>query len=312
MPIDPEKVQRFLAARREVQHVRRVGAGAWSTAFSFECDGRRRVVRFGHHVEDFRKDERAAGLYAPRLPVPRVLEIGEAFEDYAYAISEWAEGGAIDQLSQPELRRALPSLLDTLDAIRAVPAPAERGFGWWSSRGSALHDTWPQALLSLMEDEENPRLAGWQAFLHSNTEASRIFERAAGLLADGATACPDGVRHAIHSDLLAGNVLSVDGTVSAVIDWGNSLVGDFLYDAAWLVFWSPWHPGLDPEVVLSETRRRGAETGADLANFAERLLACQLHTALDSMAYNAFRRDETRLAATIRRLLPLLDSAGTG
>ena len=78
------------------------------------------------------------------------------------------------------------------------------------------------------------------------------------------------------------------------------------------MFWSPWHPGLDPEVVLSETRRRGAETGADLANFTERLLACQLHTALDSMAYNAFRRDETHLAATIRRLLPLLDSAGTG
>jgi hypothetical protein len=30
------------------------------------------------------------------------------------------------------------------------------------------------------------------------------------------------------------------------------------------------------------------------------------------MAYNAFRRDETHLAATIRRLLPLLASAGTG
>jgi hypothetical protein len=50
------------------------------------------VIRFGRHVEDFRKDERAAALYAPGIPVPRVLEIGEAFDGYAYAVSEWAAG----------------------------------------------------------------------------------------------------------------------------------------------------------------------------------------------------------------------------
>jgi hygromycin-B 4-O-kinase len=216
-------------------------------------------------------------------------------------------GAASDGLPEVDLRRALPSLLDTVDAIRAAAPPTETGFGWWPSRGRALHDSWPQALLGIVHDEENPRLAGWRSFLRNDPEASGVFDHAASRLAEVAAACPEGVRHAVHADLLAGNVLCLDGTVSAVIDWGNSLVGDFLYDTAWLVFWSPWHPGLDPDVVLRETRRRGADAGADLANFAERILACQLHTALDSMAYNAFRRDESNLAGTIRRLLPLLD-----
>lgn len=308
MPIEPARVERFLTERYGAGRIERVGAGAWSTAFAFEQQGRRRVVRFGRHAEDYYKDQRAAVLYAHSVPVPHVMEVGEAFDGYTYAVSEWADGTALDRLPAPELRRVLPSLLDILDALRAASPPTESGFGWWSSRGNAPQRSWRQALLGIVEEAESPRLPGWQAYLHDHAEEAGIFDRVAARLGDVAAACPEGVRHLIHSDLLAGNVLVAGTAVSAVIDWGNSLVGDFLYDAAWVVFWSPWHPGVDPDVVLRETRRRGADAGADLANFAERILACQLHTALDSMAYNAFRRDESNLAGTIRRLLPLLDA----
>ena len=139
----------------------------WSTAFRFEHDGQLLVARFGRHAEDFRKDRRAATLYGSCIPVPQVLEIGEAFDGHVYAISEWANGEVIDGLPEPHLRAALPSLLDTLDALRAAPPPTETGFGWWSSRGRAMHDTWRDALLGIVEDEENSRLAGWRAFLRA-------------------------------------------------------------------------------------------------------------------------------------------------
>ena len=48
-------------------------------------------------------------------------------------------------------------------------------------------------------------------------------------------------RHLIHSDLLNFNVLVADGRISAVIDWGCGMYGDFLYDLAWFEFWSPWY-----------------------------------------------------------------------
>jgi hygromycin-B 4-O-kinase len=307
MSIEPARVERFLTERYGAGRVERVGAGAWSTAFKFEQQGRRRVVRFGRHAEDYHKDLRAALLYARSVPVPHVLEIGEAFDGYAYATSEWADGTALDRLPGPELRRVLPSLLDTLDALRPASPPTQSGFGCWSSQGNAPQRSWRQALLGIVEEDESPRLPGWQAYMSGHAGEARVFDRAASRLAEVAAACPEGVRHLIHSDLLAGNVLVADGVISAVIDWGNSLVGDFLYDAAWVVFWSPWHPGVDPDVVLSETQRRCAGTGADLTNFAERILACHLHTALESMAYNAFRRDALNLAGTIRRVLRLIE-----
>ncbi len=308
MTIHLDKVRRFLTAGYSPDQVARAGAGVWSTAFTFEHKGRPLVVRFGRHVEDFRKDKRAATLYGRCIPVPCVRDIGEAFEGYVYAISEWADGEAIDGLPEPHLRAVLPSLLDAVDALRAAPPPTETGFGWWPSQGRARRDTWRDALLGIVEDPEESRVAGWRTFLRANQERSRIFDDAAAWLAGLADACPAGVRHVIHGDLTAGNMLVLDRTVSAVFDWGNSLVGDWLYDVAWLVFWSPWHPGLDADHVVTETRRRCAETGVDLQNFDERLRCCQLHIALDSMAYLASREDETNLSGTIKRLLSLLDA----
>ena len=42
-------------------------------------------------------------------------------------------------------------------------------------------------------------------------------------------------RHVIHGDLANRNVLINGATLTAVIDWGNAMYGDHLYDAAWLI-----------------------------------------------------------------------------
>ena len=38
------------------------------------------------------------------------------------------------------------------------------------------------------------------------------------------------------------NVLINGATIIAIIDWGNAMYGDHLYDAAWLIYWWPWFP----------------------------------------------------------------------
>jgi hygromycin-B 4-O-kinase len=200
-------------------------------------------------------------------------------------------------------------LLDVLDSLRLSPLPVGEGFGWWTPEGETSHRCWRDVLLSIVEDEEHPRVAGWQAFLRANAQWLRVFDSAAERLRQVAGACPTEVRGILHGDLTAGNVLIGDSRIFAVIDWGNSLIGDPLYDVAWLVFWAPWHPGLDADYLLSETRRRArAEGRYDPENFEDRLLACSLQIGLDAMACNAFRRTEGHLRATIDRLGTFLGS----
>ena len=74
-----------------------LGAGEWSRAYAFALDGREAAIRFGDHVEDFRKDQVMAAHSCAALPVPAVIEIGAAGDGY-FAVSERAHGDLLDAL----------------------------------------------------------------------------------------------------------------------------------------------------------------------------------------------------------------------
>src|SRR5262249_50847394 len=89
-------------------------------------------------------------------------------------------------------------------------------------------------------------------------------------------------RGMIHGDLLARNVLVAGDRITAVLDWGNALFGDPLYDAAWLQCWWPWFDQWsDVDIEAAVGRRWRPDPTA--------MRAYRLHMALDSMLYCASR-----------------------
>ena len=77
--------------------------------------------------------------------------------------------------------------------------------------------------------------------------------------------------------------------ITAVIDWGNALYGDWLYDAAWLIFWWPWFPQWQDIDITAELERHWDQHGGLPSGLHHRLHACLVHIGLDAMAYNAYR-----------------------
>lgn len=116
---------------RRAGDVRPLGAGEWSRAYAFILDGREAVIRFGDHVEDFRKDQVMAAYTCPALPIPAVIEIGTAGDSY-FAVSECARGVPLDGLDSAGIRAALPGLragtaLGPARRAAARPAPPPAG-----------------------------------------------------------------------------------------------------------------------------------------------------------------------------------------
>ena len=91
-----------------------LSGGAWSAAFSFSLGHDERVIRFGRHKDDYEKDRAAMAFAGPDLPVPPVLEIGQALDGY-YAVSERRHGVFLETLDETRWRRVLPALLRALD-----------------------------------------------------------------------------------------------------------------------------------------------------------------------------------------------------
>jgi hygromycin-B 4-O-kinase len=264
-------------------------------------EGRQLVIRFGAHVEDFRKDALMAEYSRPALPIPRVTEIGQAGDGY-FAVSERASGRLLDQTDGTAMDAVLPALLATLHAIAGVEVADAQGFGIWGSDAVAPAASWADALLAVAW--ETARVPGWRASLASSPTGAAPFDRSYARLADVVSGLEVQPR-LIHGDLLNRNVLVRGGQVAAVIDWGNAMFGDALYDAAWLIYWWPWYPQWRDIDIAAELRNHWARGGDQTADLDRRLTACLLQIGLDAMSYCAFRGRWDDLARNAAQLAAL-------
>ena len=307
MPVSVVQVEAFLAdySGGLARDVAPLGRGEWSQAFAYASAGRDYVIRFGAHRDDFEKDRLAARYAGPALPIPAVLDLGEAFGGH-YCVAERAWGDYIDEVDATQLRGLLPALWAALDAMREVDLSATRGWGGWNGAGVAPHASWAEALLSVADDRPE-RMPAWRARLAASAVGLGPFEEAFRRLAELVEGLPV-ERHLIHMDLLHFNVLVQGGRITSVLDWGCGMYGDCLYDLAWWCFWQPWYPQWREIDFRAEALRHYAAIGLDVPQFEERLACCQLHIGLDGMLYQAWAGDLENLPLTAARTLAIASS----
>jgi hygromycin-B 4-O-kinase len=300
---DLDAARGFLTERygHDITDLTPLRQGVWSSAYAFETEGVTLVVRFGAYRDDFEKDGLAARYASRDLPIPRIVEIGET-RGGSYAISERALGTHIDGLDEQGMRRVLLSLFAALEAARRVDLTDASGFGLWHGTGRARHATWHDALLDIATDGPTRLGPSWRAALARSPVGTGPFDEAFAALQRLVDRCPEG-RHLVHSDLLHFNVLVADDRVTAVLDWGSSIYGDFLYDLAWLTFWSPWYPAWSRIDFAREAASYYRSIGLEVPHFDERLHCYELHIGMESQGWFAGQGDTANLERTATRML---------
>jgi hygromycin-B 4-O-kinase len=301
--IDGVRAEAFLTTRfgGDASEVASLAEGVWSKAFAFRRAGCDYVIRFGAHREDFAKDRLAARYAGPALPIPRVVELGEALGGY-YAISERVFGGYIDDVGETQMRALLPSLFAALDSARLADLSGTTGYGGWDAQGIAPYPNWRAVLLDVANDRPTDRTHGWRQRLAASPVGLGPFEEAYKHLQALADRVPE-ERHLIHSDLLHYNVLVDADRITGVLDWGCGMYGDFVYDLAWLCFWQPWYPAWQRIDFRAEALHHYASIGLDVPYFEERLRCCQIHIGLAGQAYMAYAGNWTDLQDTAQHTL---------
>jgi hygromycin-B 4-O-kinase len=277
--------------------------GEWSAAYSVKTADADLVVRFSPYDEDFEKDAFAARYSSTTLPIPPIVEWGPALGGF-YAVAPRMNGQHIDGLDEARMRRVLPSVFSATDAMRAVDLSAASGYGGWRADGRTSHRSWREWLLGFVDQPATRGAPGWRELLKASPTSLAAFEQGYARLLERVDHCPE-ERHLFHDDLINRNVL-VDGDhISAVLDWGSSKYGDFLYEIAKLVFYQPWFPAWRNIDFAAEARAHYEAIGLDVPHFNERLACSTLRIGLDDMAYSAFRERWDKVEQTTRRTLEI-------
>lgn len=301
---DVDQIVPFLADRfGPVDDVVVLQGGAWSSAYAFVASGRELVLRVGRHRADFDKERTAATWREPGLPVPEVLEVGDAF-DCHYIVSERHHGTKLADLDASRVATTMERLFEVLVAMRRVDLPGA-GYGiWHAPTADAPASTWADYLCSV-SDRDEQRLVDWRRKLSLYPPASDAFRLGCSTLEANAHTLPT-TRGLVHADLLLNHLVGPDDEITAVFDWGNALAGDPLYDIAWIVYCIPWFPAIDRRHVLELARRQFPDDDID------RLLPLyELHIAVGSLQYMAFADDQPGLEITpewISRLVSQITS----
>lgn len=278
--------------------------GEWSTVYSVQTAKADLVVRFNVYDEDFEKDAYAIRWSSAALPIPPIIEWGPALDRF-YAVSERVRGGHIDEVDEARMRRLLPALFAALDAMRTVDLSEATGFGGWRADGRTSHRSWRESLLGIATDPATRGAAGWRELLADRPHAVAAYGAGYERISELIDHCPEG-RHLIHDDLLNRNVLVVDGRISAVLDWGSSKYGDFLYELAKFAFYQPWYPAWRKIDFVAEARQHYAAIGLEVPRFNERVTCYALHEGIGGIAYSAFRGRWEQVDLKTRRVQELL------
>lgn len=266
-----------------------LNAGAWSQAFRFSRAGTNLVIRWSRQRENFVRDQLASQHRAPALPIPQVYELGEHAGWY-YAVSEFARGSYLEAATAAELDALVPAISQMLIALHDADVTASQKYGYWLDDGHGTFGSWQDFLRYVREDHAHSMIAGWRENLERSSWGMSEFDGLYRELEKRVTVCAE-ARHLIHSDLLNFNVLVQGSDISAVLDWGSSKYGDFLYDLAWFSFYAPWYPQFADVNLIPRLREALQSAEVDWEYAKERELCYHLHIGLDSIAYNAFRQN---------------------
>ncbi|MEM7534930.1 MAG: phosphotransferase [Chloroflexota bacterium] len=306
-----EQAQTFLDEKFAVNadDVTLVGEGAWSRCFGFRKTGNDidddLVIRFGKYVDDFENDKRAYQYATPTLPIPKVLEIGAAFDGY-YAISTRVYGEPLESVHTEQWRTIVPSLVAAMETMRTVDLSHSKGIGGWGRDGNAPCATWSEHVLGVDNDTPSHRTYGWRNKMRMYSPAGEEafiwgYRRLEEFVRD------DIPRSLLHNDLINRNALVEGDKLSGIFDWGCSIYGDHLYELAWFEFWEPWMTNLDVPYLRAELEQQWQSVGYRPENQEQRLKVCYLHIGLDHLAYNSYIDDWETLLMTAEQMKRLCE-----
>jgi len=206
--------------------------GLVSQTFSFRSNNEKYIFQTGGARDDYEKQRYVSKQYRGTLPVREVLRIHETDDGTAYCISRYIEGRKLFDLSDHERQELVMPIMDILSQMAQSEIPADAGYGRFDATGHAPYQTWVDFVSAIYNDS----VYDWPALVPKGFNDA-VVRKAIAVLHRNIHCLEFEKSCLVHGDMGSYNIITSNGHITGLIDWGLALYGDPLYDIANLLFW---------------------------------------------------------------------------
>lgn len=305
-PVVPEAAMQALLHDQfdvPVSDVVPVEGGSVARTFAFRAGNQEYIIKFNLDRmlrANFPKEAYLwQRLSSTPIPMPPVLQVGR-LGDLHYAISRKMPGVMLMRLTPGEIDSLLPQIMETLDTLHHVDVSETPGYGVFDDHGRGMTTTWHDFLRLIVHEERADDYFGRWHHLFDDTFLDRdVFDHIYAHMLRLLAYCPE-ERHLVHGGLSLTNLLADRGQLTAVLDWLDARYGDFVYDVAYLDFWTP-------SLHLRERfRTHYEELKIPVPAYDERVLCYQCYVTLGAMRFYAKAGQEQSYQVVCARMLEQL------
>ncbi len=298
--IDLVQVREFLQNNfdNQVSAVQHIGTGWWSHAYAFTVGQQSFIVRVSIFEEDFQKDAFAYRRFSsPTLPIPKVIQIGRFDDTRYFAITERCAGRIIAAMDEADIYSIIPELFDIAGEIHRIDVSPFSGWGLTDVYGNGRFESWHQYLLSLYDQKFTFDL---HDLARSTFFELDVYETYLEQMKQLLPYCPS-EKYLVHGDYGFDNVVSDGPKITGVLDWADDLLGDFIYDIAYLDFWS-----VEDIPYGALWQNYAAARGEHVPHFEERMRCYMLYLGLRTLPAAAIKGNRKFYDWTTKRLQSIM------
>jgi hygromycin-B 4-O-kinase len=229
-----------------------------------------------------------------------MVRLGQFDGHWHFAITTRCPGQTLEEMAEIDARRVVSNLFETLDVIRGIDVSGFRGWGLTDASGNGLFPSWPNYLLSQYNQKFDQQ---WTELARQTFLEKEVYETFFREMEQLLPYCP-AEKYLVHGDFGFDNVVSDGQRITGVLDWAECRLGDYVYDIAYLDFWSRQIPYGNLWYDYATAR------GYDVPHFTERMRCYMLNISLGSLVIAAAQEDEWDYIRVRERTYSVLQQPG--
>jgi len=282
----------------DIKKLEEVKGGNLKAVYFFNYDHKDYVIKFSIEDTEFKKESYLYKILNDKdVPMARIVKVGQ-YKNYFYSISTKITGEALISLNEKQAYEALPSLISNISKVHFADVSRTKGYGWLNEKGNGIYNSWSEYLHGFFQKEQIGFWKDWYELFETSFLDNKIFNELYNEMLRLSNYC-EGRRHIVHGDFHFGNVISNENIITGIIDWGNVMYGDFIFDVATM------HMQFPKYNIVEVFKEHYKDNNILIPSFRERFLCCSLCKGLDALRFFAKLGDRGSCDSIVKYLYNL-------